>query len=126
MSRNAWAWIVGLAILGVLISAVPRAAHTWYLHAFQDAAERGDVVEMESAFSGLLRFKSVRRGMLSPQVIAILGNPRTSTGIFIPSGNSLGYGRVDSADEYRHIFWLHFAPQHPKTDSLALTAWGEL
>ena len=75
---------------------------------FQKARVRGDVPEMRRQFVLLIKSNVVRLGMTEQEVVAVLGRPDSGTGIYVPGGHSIGYGKGEPGIDYDTFFWIHF------------------
>jgi hypothetical protein len=75
---------------------------------FQTARDQGDVHKMRQYFHSLIKNNVIRLGMTEEEVVAILGQPDSGTGIYVAGGHSMGYGRGEPGIDYDTFFWIHF------------------
>ena len=78
---------------------------------FAQARASGDVSEMAATVSVLTEHGLLRQGMTYHDVVALLGSPDRSAGIFVPGGYSMGYGSTKpTVTNYHKFFWIHLRP----------------
>ena len=98
-----------------------------HVRAFGRARKNGDVDSMKRAISELVKTGVLKKGMTRSDVIRILGEPDTGSGIFVPGGRSIGYGKGRPGVDYRSFVWLHFREPCWKTENpkgpLILIGW---
>lgn len=95
------------------------------LKLFAAARAKGEVKGMQSAVSRLAQIGAIRKGMTIDEITSILGKPDSGTGIYVPGGSSIGYGKGQAGSEYHTFYWLHFRArdwnsENPKSPSLLI------
>ena len=79
-----------------------------YLRSFAQAERKGDVNAMRLAIKHLVAMNVLKLGMTQDQVVTLLGEPKSGSGIYVPGGQSIGYGKGNPGIDYSTFFWLHF------------------
>jgi len=116
-------WAPVIAIVFALVT-------TWGCgSSFERSHQRGDLDGMAASLERMAERGTVALGMTSDAVVAVLGTPDTSTGIYVPGGFSLGYNAQESDRmNYHHFYWVHFrAPDWESGDPQqepVLIGWG--